>query len=69
MTKSVPHEGKGTLLGLYKWCGSAGVLVISKAGGALYDVNKNLPFIVIAGITWTYALVILMLALCRLFKQ
>ena len=47
MSKNVPLEGKGMLIGLYSWAGSVGVLVVSKCGGALYDINKNL--------TWTYA--------------
>ena len=69
MTKSVPFESKGTLLGLYKWCGTVGTFVISKAGGALYDVDKDLPFMVIASTAWVYALVILILALCGFFKK
>ena len=69
MTKCVPQESKGTLLGLFTWAGSIGVLVASKAGGALYDIDKNLTFIAAAGVTGVYATVILLMTLCGLFKH
>ena len=69
MGKCVPLENKGTLLGIFCFFGSLGSLACSKAGGELFDINANLPFICIAVLSWTYALVICILTLCGKFTQ
>ena len=69
MTKCVPQQGKGTLLGLMIWVGSLGLLVCSEIGGVLFDVDKDLPFVVIACLCWAYAVFIGGLSLCGVFAQ
>ena len=40
MSKNVPLEGKGMLIGLYSWAGSVGVLVVSKCGD-FGDIHRS----------------------------
>ena len=69
MTKSVPQESKGTLLGLFWSCGTLGNLFCSKAGGELFDLDKNLPFIGVAILYWVYALIVGILSCSGTFSQ
>ena len=49
INRALRRDVKGTVMGLFIFCGSVGVLVMSKVGNALYDQGHHGAAFVIGG--------------------
>ncbi|KKF92545.1 Major Facilitator Superfamily protein [Ceratocystis platani] len=60
---------KGSIAGLYSWCGGAAILLLTKAGGHLFDVlSTGAPFYMMAGFNAMLLAAVVAVDIARLGK-
>lgn len=59
------HEHlKGSIAGIYSFCGGVGILILTKLGGYLFDTNPSAPFLLLGSFN---ALLLLLGLICAVF--
>ena len=66
MVKSIGQEARGTIMGAYVFCGSLGVLIMTKVGGEIFDsIGPSAPFFLSGCLALLYSGTVAVTALFR----
>jgi MFS family permease len=68
--RNVPKHIRGVMNGLYAFISGIGILAFSKISGIIYDkYGPEYPYLIIGLIDQSFAIFVILLALCRKFDQ
>ena len=69
-TKNLPKDVRGTLTAAYNFFGKVGILVFSRVAGYLFDyVGPKAPFLLVIILDVSFAILIIVLRLCKKFDH